>query len=404
MCIRDSFSSSWLGSAGNFPGYDLVTELTDSTGGGDVTDASLGRGSCIGGEAIMNQYNGDEREVKNWHFMTTPSNTHAPAFYYRRYTGAAYCVDTSNTHAFTKYITIPKGWLADKFTEDAKISTIKVDFRHWVWCGNGPNSALQFNGENYIPKLKVYLDIVNNSTHAYSGGTHSTSYGSAGYHATHNSSRILATIAETTINQGNKNMYIMDDTSTLGYTKNYYSPGSSWYKVDGHGAGNPSRKCMTWYSQSVNHQSPNDAYDLRATFTFAVDDAFTLSDGSSVNLNVNTDSSGVNLQVRCVPIWSGSNDASALGFKSYNSAGIMNESWRVNYIQINTYSTSANTNLGNQFNSMTGNQVALNGTFGTPSQGEADGWDSLWKVYLTVVNKDDIELSLIHISEPTRPY
>ena len=376
--------------------------------------------SGTGGHAHFNEYAGHTVDAKNWHYHDLATSIHAPGNYFNRAIGAPYCIDTREEHAFTKYFTIPKGWLASStatgFETGSKIAKIEVDFAHWVVFGNGPDGGVgedgtqtgpEVNGFNYCPQLKVYLDIVHNDVHAYSGTTHSTALSNEadGYHVIDGGSNILATIGEFTINPTGKKMSTPSgeayDSGILGYNHEYESPGGGWWPLNGNhgsGGGSPHRKAHFYWSAGDNHESFDGSHDLKATFEFNINDTFDVSSvATSLLINAST---GVNLQIRCEPIVTYELDAGVqgppgqvgrVGYFHQNSLALLSECWRINSINIYPYDTDVTLDFGDEFPDLGGNDVYLNSKFDTPSQGEADGWDSLWTVYLTTVDKNGIE-------------
>jgi hypothetical protein len=69
----------------------------------------------------------------------------------------------------------------------------------------------------------------------------------------------------------------------------------------------------------------------------------------------------------------------------------MGEAWRIDSINISSWETGQSSNLSSIYSNIGLSEFGFNMAFETPSEGEADGWDSDWIPSFTSVDYDDIE-------------
>ena len=112
---------------------------------------------------------------------------------------------------------------------------------------------------------------------------------------------------------------------------------------------------------------------------------------------------GVNLQLRFVPnikeeaaYWykGGPQDPShsthpfgGNAIYGYEWGGIAGEKFEIKKIELFSYITTQSSNTEDLFFLSSADSVQANIAFETPVEGEADGWDDQWDLYLTSVNE-----------------
>jgi len=293
-----------------------------------------------------------------------------------------------NTHPYTKYITIPCYDIAQVLTASSRIGKITIDFRHWMlWGWNVPAGGAI--GEDYTPKMDIYIDAVSSSVVAHDGTDYSGTFEA---NSTADApSNFIATIAHKEVNPYNLRMGYHSETGpipgSLGYDVSVNHDFRSSYIPGGLSGQGQSGRMFKSNIFDTDGKRP-----LRVEFEFPYDHTFTTSAGTATNLTVNA-STGVNLQIRIVPqIHYDLDFASQGNYGNHGTPnGIMAECWRVEDIKIQSWKTTQSENLSTQFSNINIDDFGFNMAFETPSEGEADGWDDDWTPTFTSVDYNDIE-------------
>ena len=283
---------------------------------------------------------------------------------------------------YAKYITIPKYDIVQSLTSASRVAKITVDLSHWMlWGYSGLETA---NGSLYIPKMKIYIDVVHaNVISTLDGEAYSGEY--QANHHDDTGTNFIATIAEKEVNPHDL---------TMGYNTEEQSPGTLGYdcfQMDSPSArmwNTSYKRCYNYFNS--NELDTNDNRPLRVEFEFPYDFTYTPVGGSATNLTVHV-STGTNFQVRIVPVINEGLDHASQGEIVDRIKGIISESWRIDALKIESWKTTQTSNLSTIFSNIQLNEFAMNMAFSTPSEGEADAWDSDWTPVLTSVDNDGIE-------------
>jgi len=285
---------------------------------------------------------------------------------------------------YAKYITIPSYDIAQSLTSTSRVAKIGIDLSHWMlWGYSGLETV---NGSLYIPKMDIYIDVIHDNVIEYDPS--SSSY-SGTYQANHHDdtgTNFISTIAHKQVNPHDLVMgYDTEEQTpgTLGY--HHFRMDSPDTEMNGQ-----TKRCYSFFYKLNNQYDTNGNKPLYVEFEFPYDFTYTPAGGSATNLTVHA-TTGTNFQVRIVPVVNDSLDFASQGEIVGRAKGIMSECWRIDKIDIQSWKTTQTANLSATFSNIQLDDFALNMAFETPSEGEADAWDSNWTPRLTYVNKDGIE-------------
>ena len=308
--------------------------------------------------------------------------------------GFKYDMDDSEwkdaNNPYTKYIVIRNddihGTTDDKLLASSRIAKVTISLQNWIAFPSLSEGCSLV--QDYVPNMKIYLDVVNATA------ADSTFFSVPG------DANFVKTIGEVEVNPNN---YSVGD-SNLDGNNNFYNTtptisSNEWFLAGGDWStdseyehtGGISFRFKKPDTEGINYENEYE--------NITIDIPYTMTDGSSA---ITVGGSGTNLQLRFVPkvdpsvdLWHAGNGPAGESYYTnrYHKLGILSEEWWINKIILQSYLNN-DANTEDSFGHIETSSIQTNVVFETPSTGEADGWDDEWTIYLTSIDKDDIESAI----------
>ena len=311
-----------------------------------------------------------------------------------------------DTHPYTKYIVLRNdnfsnadgGTDTSKMKYESRIAKVDIQLKHEIW-----NGVYEFDYQNYIPEMTVYLDVIS-----------STAADTTKYAIPTDTTNFIKNIGSITINPSfwSLSQYENEYTETANTNDSIF--GIPYNKIDGwslaynstgggFGGGGGLDDAEIWIYEKYDYSSKS--------YNVSINVPYSEIQGASNNpVLVHDGGDGVNLQLRFVPnikeesaYWykGGPQDPShsthpfgGNAIYGYEWGGIAGEKFEIKKIELFSYITTQSSNTEDLFFLSSADSVQANIAFETPVEGEADGWDDQWDLYLTSVNEEGIESAI----------
>ena len=304
-----------------------------------------------------------------------------------------------DAHPYTKYIVFKDSNISNssggtdtsKLQYGTKLAKVDISLKHEIWTG-----LTNFNYQDYIPEMTIYLDVIS-----------ATAANTTKYAIPTDTTNFIKNIGSVTINP---NLFSLAEyenelyEDVVDYNHMNYNPIDGWsVTYIGRTQFGDDIYYKVWIYKRWHESSKT--YDLSINIPY---DMIQGASDSSVLIN---DSSGVDLQLRFVPTIKEQSSYWSIGTPSspsqeynggswsgdyygYDWGGIAGERFTIQNISLYSYISSQSSNTEDIFYLSSADSVQANIVFQTPVEGEADGWDDEWDLYLTSVNNDGIESAI----------
>ena len=347
----------------------------------------------------MNQFSGELNVLE--HDVATGTGSGLPS----GLSGFKYDIDDSDwldsTNPYTKYIVIKNDDIVGtdninpgSLDTGKRISQVDLNIQHVVYAGHYQYTDF---ASHHSPNMKVYLDVITTGASDITASPPNVD-GSEGGYSIPGDANFIATIGEVELNPMHEKL------SSYTYTDHSSNaPAAAGWKI------------ASWGDVSNDTHVARKYSIYSKEYNVTIHIPYTMTAGGS-NITVHA-SSGTNLQLRFVPqinplddfwhkgpaftdLFDGQNGTT---YTRHFADGILSDYWTIGAYtgggaDLRAYlNNSADTEDSFAFASLS--DLQLNVGFETPDEGEADGWDSDWRFYFTLVDNNNIESAIGSKSE-----